>query len=60
MLDQILKMIIGSKNDRELKRLWARIEAINVLEPGIKALSDDELKAKTPYLRVLKVRRRAA
>jgi len=51
MLDQILKMIIGSKNDRELKRLWARIEAINVLEPGIKALSDDELKAKTPYLR---------
>ena len=51
MLDQILKKIIGSKNDRELKRLWARVEEINVLEPGIKALSDDELKAKTPYLK---------
>ncbi|MBL0209793.1 MAG: preprotein translocase subunit SecA [Holophagaceae bacterium] len=51
MLDQILKMIIGSKNDRELKRLWARVQEINVLEPGIKALSDDELKAKTPYLK---------
>ena len=51
MLDHILKMIIGSKNDRELKRLWARVQEINVLEPGIKALSDDELKAKTPYLK---------
>ena len=51
MLDQILKKIIGSKNDRELKRLWARVETINVLEPGITALSDDELKAKTPYFR---------
>jgi preprotein translocase subunit SecA len=51
MLDQILKKIIGSKNDRELKRLWARVQEINVLEPGIKALSDDELRAKTPYLK---------
>ncbi|MBL0313115.1 MAG: preprotein translocase subunit SecA [Holophagaceae bacterium] len=51
MLDNILKKIIGSKNDRELKRLWAKVQEINVLEPGIKALSDDELKAKTPYLK---------
>ncbi len=51
MLDHILKKIIGSKNDRELKRLWARVQEINVLEPGIKALSDSELKAKTPYLK---------
>ncbi len=51
MLDQMLKMIIGSKNDRELKRLWARVQDINVLEPGIKALSDEELRAKTPYLK---------
>ena len=51
MLDSILKKIIGSKNDRELKRLWARVQEINVLEPGIKALSDSELKAKTPYLK---------
>ncbi len=51
MLDNILKKIIGSKNDRELKRLWAKVQDINVLEPGIQALSDDELKAKTPYLK---------
>ena len=53
MLDNILKKLIGSKNDRELKRLWARVQAINALEPGIQALSDAELKAKTPYLKNL-------
>ena len=51
MLDAILKKIIGSKNDRELKRFWGKVEGVNVLEPGIHALSDDELKAKTPYFK---------
>src|SRR5512141_3098488 len=53
MLDNILKKLIGSKNDRELKRLWARVQAINALEPGIQALSDAELKAKTPSFKDL-------
>jgi preprotein translocase subunit SecA len=53
MLDNLLKKIIGSKNDRELKRLWAKVQAINALEPGIQALSDEELKAKTPYFKSL-------
>ena len=51
MLDTFLKKLIGSKNDRELKRLWSKVQSINVLEPGISALSDDALKAKTPYLK---------
>jgi preprotein translocase subunit SecA len=51
MLDSVLKKIIGSKNDRELKRLWAKVQGINALEAGIHALSDDELKAKTPYFK---------
>jgi preprotein translocase subunit SecA len=51
MLDNVLKKIIGSKNDRELKRLWGKVQAINALEPGIHALSDDELRAKTPYFK---------
>jgi len=51
MIESLLKKIIGSKNDRELKRLWARVQVINALEPEIQALSDEELKAKTPYLR---------
>jgi len=51
MIETILKMIIGSKNDRELKRLWAKVQAINVLEPEIQALSDEDLKGRTPLLR---------
>ncbi len=51
MLDNLLKKIIGSKNDRELKRLWGRVQAVNALEPRIQSLSDDELKAMTPQLK---------
>ena len=53
MLDNLLKKLIGSKNDRELKRLWGKVQAINALEPEMQALSDDELKAKTPYFKDL-------
>jgi len=53
MLDNLLKKLIGSKNDRELKRLWAKVQAINALEPEVAALSDAELKAKTPYFKDL-------
>jgi preprotein translocase subunit SecA len=53
MLDNILKKLIGSKNDRELKRLWGKVQAINAMEPAIQALTDDELKAKTPYFKDL-------
>jgi preprotein translocase subunit SecA len=51
MLDDLLKKVFGSKNERELKRLWARVQTINALEPRISALSDDELKAMTPALK---------
>ena len=51
MLDNFLRKLIGSKNDRELKRLWGKVQAINVLEPEMAALSDEGLKAKTPYLK---------
>jgi preprotein translocase subunit SecA len=51
MLESLLKKIIGSKNDRELKRMWAKVQTINELEPEIQALSDEQLKAKTPYFR---------
>ena len=51
MLESLLKKIIGSKNDRELKRLWSKVQAINALEPQMQALSDEQLKAETPRLR---------
>ena len=51
MLGNILTKIVGSKNDRELKRLGLFLLEINDLEPGLISLGDEELKAKTPYLR---------
>lgn len=51
MLNFILKKIIGSKNDRELKRMSRILDTINEIEPSIAALSDAELQSKTPYFR---------
>jgi preprotein translocase subunit SecA len=42
-----LKWIFGSKNDRELKKLWPLVRLINEIEAGLHKLSDDELRQKT-------------
>ena len=47
MLNWALKKVFGTSHEREVKRLRPRVEAISALEPKIKKLSDDELKAKT-------------
>jgi preprotein translocase subunit SecA len=51
MIGSILKKIVGSKNDRELKKLQQQVEDINALEPSVQALTDTELKAKTVEFR---------
>jgi preprotein translocase subunit SecA len=51
MFNFIVKKIIGSKNDRELKRLSLIVDEINELGQTIAALSDAELKAKTSYFK---------
>jgi preprotein translocase subunit SecA len=51
MLEKILRKIIGTKNDRELKRLSVLLNEINNFEPQMTSLSDAELRAKTPYFR---------
>jgi preprotein translocase subunit SecA len=43
--------IFGSRNERELKRLTPLVDKINSLEDGMRAKSDSELKAMTPYLK---------
>jgi len=47
MLGKIIKTIFGSKNERELKQMVPLVEKINSLEPDFKALSDEDLRAKT-------------
>ena len=47
MVGWILKKIIGSRNQRELKRMTPTARRINELEEQLKNLSDDALRAKT-------------
>ena len=47
MIGKIFSAIVGTHNDRELKRLTPKMELITSLEPGISKLSDAELRAKT-------------
>jgi len=51
MLTSLFKKILGSKNERELKRLGKIVKQINELEEAFEALSDDELKGKTVEFR---------
>lgn len=47
MLSKIIGSVIGTKNERELKRMRKVVAKINAHEPTISALSDDELRQKT-------------
>ena len=51
MLDAIVKKLFGTRNERELKKMYPRIAQINELEGRIAPLSDDELRAKTDEFR---------
>jgi preprotein translocase subunit SecA len=51
LINTLLGKIFGTKNEREIKRLRPRVAAINALEPEMKKLSDDQLRAKTAEFR---------
>jgi preprotein translocase subunit SecA len=47
MIDKFLTKVFGSSNQRYLKSIQSVVHKINALEPGLKKLSDDELRART-------------
>src|SRR3954469_15314592 len=47
MLGTLIKKFIGSKNDREVKKLRAMVAKTNEIEAGLQSLSDDALRQKT-------------
>ncbi|KAA1212946.1 preprotein translocase subunit SecA [Vibrio cholerae] len=51
MITKLLTKVIGSRNDRTLRRLRKIVKEINNYEPAFEALSDEELKAKTVVFR---------
>ena len=46
-----INKVFGSANERALAELWPVVEKITSLEPQMKALSDDQLRAKTSEFR---------
>jgi len=46
-LGGLARKLFGSSNDRRIRSYSARVAEINALEPQIKALSDEQLRAKT-------------
>ncbi len=51
MLGQLLTKVLGSQNDRDLKKLRPRVAEVNEFESRLKPLSDEQLKAKTVEFR---------
>jgi preprotein translocase subunit SecA len=47
MINTILTKIFGSQHQRDVKKMLPLVAAINEMEPQIKALSDEALRAKT-------------
>jgi len=47
MLGYIIKKFVGSKNDREVKRLRTMVAKVNEIEQGLQSLPDDALRQKT-------------
>ncbi|MBB46024.1 MAG: preprotein translocase subunit SecA [Rhodospirillaceae bacterium] len=51
MLGAIAKAFFGSENDRVLKKMQARVDAINALEPSLQGLDDEALKERTNWFK---------
>ncbi|OHD70482.1 MAG: preprotein translocase subunit SecA [Spirochaetes bacterium RBG_16_49_21] len=51
MIDKILSLFFGTKHERDIKKLIPVVEKINLLEPEIKKLTNDEMRAMTTHFR---------
>jgi preprotein translocase subunit SecA len=51
MIGRLLAKVIGTQNERELKRLYPRVADISALEPQTQAMTDEQLRDKTTEFR---------
>jgi len=51
LINSLIAKVFGTHNDREVKKLLPRVGRISALEPGIRKLTDAELRAKTDEFR---------
>ncbi len=47
LVTKLLEKFIGTKNERELKRLWPIVHKINAIEPEVEKLTNEQLANKT-------------
>jgi preprotein translocase subunit SecA len=47
MINRLLAKVIGTKNERDIKRLQPMVGEINALEPQMRALTDEQFREKT-------------
>jgi len=51
MVGSLLTKVFGSRNERLIKQMWKTVDRVNTLEPDMRALSDEALRAKTGELK---------
>jgi len=51
MIGMLVRKLVGTKNDRELKRMAPLVQRISALEPTVGALDDSQLRSKTEEFR---------
>jgi preprotein translocase subunit SecA len=51
MITKVIRKIVGSRNERQIRRMRKSVESINALEPELQKLSDAELRARTDIFR---------
>src|SRR5947209_13549223 len=51
MIDKFLTKVFGSSNQRYLKTLQPLVDEINALEPTVKKMSDEEMRARISEIR---------
>jgi preprotein translocase subunit SecA len=49
--ERFVAFFIGTKHERAIKKLHPRVNRINALEPGLRELTDEQLRAKTDEFR---------
>ena len=51
VVNAVLTKVIGTKGERDVKRLQPQVDRINDLEPSVEVLSDERLRGRTAELR---------
>src|SRR6202142_1438068 len=59
IIDNVVARFIGTKHERDVKRIQPLVAAVNELEPEMKKLSDAELSAQSPKLKAQVLERMA-